>query len=473
MKVKQTYYNDQQKTDTLNLGAALNSAPEQLSPMITHLGGREDKRFPLQFTTEGLGNTKSIRKLEYDYKANYRFRKTRPIAQTPSNTANLGLGGQPFTLEFPDKWFIKDYVLVSQSGVQARIMDDPVPSGSNWKYTVQLGDPDQNTVMPAEDVQEGALFGQMFAPVGVDFSRGNASNWQAPAEIRHKLTTLRKSYSFSANAQDKVVEFELPVKGGRRTKMWMDYQEWQHFLQWKEECEMFFWYGRQNYTENGVVQLHDENGYPIPVGPGLLQQVGNKDTYSILTANKLDDIFGSIFFGMADAQEMNVTLYTGTGGAREFNRAMRDKLGSLGFSVVSDGRFVQGNGRNLTLTGYFTRYEHIDGHSITVAKVPLFDDGVVAQASRKHPVSNLPLESYRMVFVDQSKYDGEANVQMVNKKGRELVQWGVGGSVVPRGMQGGQMRATDIDGASVHWLKVGGICLRRFDTSLDLQCTLS
>jgi len=346
-------------------------------------------------------------------------------------------------------------------------MSEPTPNGNNWDYTMQLVAPTGS--MPSSDLTAGSLFAQMYAPVGVDFSRGNASNWQAPARVRHKLTTIRKSYQFSGNAKDYVVEFDLPVKGGQTSRFWMDYEEWQHFLQWKEECEMYYWYGQQSYGDNGVVQMKDENGQPVQIGPGLFDQIINKDTYSVLTENKLSDVVGDIFFGMTDAQNMNVTLYTGTGGAREFDRAMKDKLGTLGFTVFSDGRFIQGNGSELTLSGYFKRYEHVDGHTINVVKVPLFDHGAVAQASQRHPVTGLPLESYRMCFVDQSRYDGQPNVQMINKKGREMVKWAVAGSVVPRGMGDSALRASDIDGASVHFLKTAGICLKRFDTSIDIQ----
>jgi hypothetical protein len=75
-----------------------------------------------------------------------------------------------------------------------------------------------------------------------------------------------------------------------------------------------------------------------------------------------------------------------------------------------------------------------------------------------------------MVFVDQSRYEGEPNLQMVNKSGREMLKWGVAGSVIPRGMGNSPLRASDIDGASVHFLKTAGVCLKRFDTSIDLQC---
>jgi hypothetical protein len=136
-------------------------------------------------------------------------------------------------------------------------------------------------------------------------------------------------------------------------------------------------------------------------------------------------------------------------------------------------RFITGSGRSLGLTGYFTSYDHVDGHTVNVVKVPMFGHGPVAQARSKHPVTGYSMESYRMIFVDQSNYDGQANVQMINKKGREMMRWAVAGSVVPRGFSGSDTRASDIDGASVHMLKTAGIVLKRFDTSLDLQCVAS
>ena len=66
MQVLKTYYNDAQMTDTNSLVNALMERPEELSPIITHLAGREEKKFPLSFLTEGVGNTKSIDRFEYE-----------------------------------------------------------------------------------------------------------------------------------------------------------------------------------------------------------------------------------------------------------------------------------------------------------------------------------------------------------------------------------------------------------------------
>jgi hypothetical protein len=477
ISVQKTFYNDAQMTDMNSLANALLSKPSELSPIITHLAGKDDKRFPLSFLTEGVGNVQSIDRLEYEYRVATHRLRTRPVSGAPSSTSNVGLGGSSFEIEFPDKHFVFPYVLVSQSGAQARIMKEPqqVAGGSGWKYTLQIVNPSSTATVPAADVAVGALWAQMFAPVGVDFSRGNASNWESPGLVRNKLTTVRKSYHMSGNAKEFVAEFALPTKGGSTTKLWMDYEEYLHMLDFKEECEMYYWYGEKTYDSNGHTFMKDENGQPVIVGPGLFQQIVNKDTYSTMTESKLKNIIGDLFYGMTDAAQKQITLYTGTGGAREFDEALKAHFGgSNSFKVSSgDSRFITGSGRNLGLTGYFTTYEHVDGHVVNVVKLPLFDHGAVAQARAKHPVTGYSLESYRMVFVDQSNYDGQNNLQMISKKGREMMRWCVAGSVVPKGFESTSARASDVDGASVHMLKTAGLALKRFDTSLDIECIAS
>jgi hypothetical protein len=475
ISVVKTFYNDSQMTDMNSLANALMSKPTELSPIITHLAGKDDKRFPLSFLTEGVGNVKSMDRLEYEYRVRTHNRKTRPVAVANSG-ANLGQAGGTFTLEFPDKWFVFPYVIVNSAGEQARIMKEPEPAAGtgNWKYTLQLVNPSTTATLSAGN-NAGDLWAQMYAPVGVDFSRGNASNWETPALVRNKIGTVRKSYHMSGHARDYVVEFGLPTKGGKTTKLWMDYEEYQHMLNFKEECEMFYWYGQKTYNKDGSTFMKDENGQPVIVGPGLLEQIVNKDSYSSMTETKIKNIIGDLFYGMTDSQQKQVTLYTGTGGMREFDEALKGHFqGTSGnWKVGGENRFITGSGRSLGMSGYFTSYEHIDGHTVNVVKLPLFDHGPVAQARAKHPTTGFSLESYRMVFVDQSNYDGQANLQMLSKKGREMMRWCVAGSVVPRGFESTSARASDVDGASVHMLKTAGIVLKRFDTSIDITCTAS
>lgn len=472
MRVSKQRYNTQQHTDENSIARALVQSPAKVGPMLTFLGGREKNKHPLLTLSEGVGNNITIEKSEYEYDVMERLSYTRNLVKTTTGT-NVGQGGTIFYLTFEDRWFINQYVLISQSGVQMRIMGDPEPEGSNWRYPVRLTTPDPEAVVPQEDLVAGSSFGQMYATVGTDYSRGNASNWEAPSKVRHKLSTIRKSYSFSGRAKESVAEMKLPKKGGGMGTYWMDFEEWQYFLQWQQEREMLMWYGEQTYNEEGKTQLRDpDSGKPIIAGPGLLEQIQNKDTYSILTTSKLKNTVRNLFYGMSDkADNQQITLYTGTGGMEEFDKAMKDEVKSNSYIVLNEGKFISGSGDNLSLGAYFRTYRHIDGHTITVTKMPGFDSGPVAESSRRHPVTNLPLESYRMVFVDQSNYEGKPNVISVRRKNREMLKWYVAGSVVPPGFdESNSSRASDIDGAAVHMLSESGICLRRFNTSLDMQC---
>lgn len=479
MQVVKSFYNDAQMTDSNSLSAALMEKPTELSPIITHLAGKEDRKFPLTMLTEGVGNTKSIDRYEYEYRVKTHEINVRPLVSTATTPDS---GGMPFKLTFPDKWFVFPYTLISESGAQVRIMSEPVQEGSNYVYTVQQMSASVTSQVATTDIAAGALWGMLYANVGLDFSRGNASNWSAPGLVRNKIGTVRKSYHFAGNAKDYVAEFNLPSKGGKQTKLWMDYEEYRHMLRFKEECELMYWYGEKTHDDNGVTTMKDENGQPVITGPGLLQQIINKDSYSTLTEAKLLNTIGDMFYGMTDANDKVITLYTGIGGAREFDSALKNYqggftngtgAGAANWTVNAESKFITGSGRSLGMTGYFTSYDHIDGYRVNVVKAPMFDHGPVAQARAKHPTTGYSLESYRMVFVDNSNYDGQNNVQMINKKGREMLRWCVAGSVAPRGFDQSNSRASDIDGASVHMLKTAGVVLRRFDTSLDMECVAS
>jgi len=135
------------------------------------------------------------------------------------------------------------------------------------------------------------------------------------------------------------------------------------------------------------------------------------------------------------------------------------------------------------LGGYFTGFYHIDGYTIKFKYNSMFDTGAVAMNSPKHPESGLPLESYRMVFIDDSMQDGEANIIRVSQKGRPYIDGIVKGLTnVPKGLQimggttgleGSKFLSTDMDESSYVRLASVGIQIRRANRCFDLQCIAS
>jgi hypothetical protein len=470
LRLYEDLFNADGMTDENSLANALLTQPDVLSPVITHLSGREDKRFPLSFLTEGMGNVKYINDIEYDYPVMGRLNKS--VMCVGNSTISATTGG---TVTFNDRWFVKNYIIEfgNAANTQLRITADPVQSNGGWTYTVQMvtSDPTATSITQNDLANKQAV--QLFAANAFSGSRGNESNWVAPSKMRNQISLIRKSYRYEGNMPDRVVNFEFNV-GGRSTNLWYDFEEYQHMLRWKEECELALWYSRYNRDSDGLVHLRDENGKVIPLGSGVLEQIPNVDTYSVLTAAKLKSVVRDALYGASDASQMNIVLFTGLGGMEEFDNAMKEELASQTYIKNTDpSTFIGGSGRNLSLGGFFTQYQHIDGHTITVRHLPLFDHGARALAAERHPVTGLPLESYRMIFLDMSVYDGENNVSMITRKNRELVRWAVAGATVPPGFGGNALRATDVDGSSVHFLKECGISIRRATNCLHLECVRS
>lgn len=461
-------FNADGMTDENSLANALLTQPDVLSPVLTHLAGREDKRFPLSFLTEGMNKVQYIQGEEYDFPVIGELNKTIRAIKLLSGT---GVNNTIIKVVFAEKWFMRQNV-IGNGTLMFRVQEDPVQGEEGWIYTLQSPNPDAALTFQNSDFAD-KNFAILFSSASMSGSTGNESQWVAPSKMRNQIMLMRKSYRYEGNTPDRVVNVEFNV-GGKKTKLWYDFEEWQHSLKWREEVEMAYWYSEYNRGKDGQIKLKDDNGKPIPHMAGVHDQIPNNDTYSTLTTNKLKATVRDVLYGASDAQKTNVVLFTGTGGAEEFDKAIKSELASSTYIKAPDGaQFIGGSGRNLTYGGFFTSYQHIDGHTITVAKLPLYDNGAVARASEKHPETGLPLESYRMTFLDMSTYDGQDNVVTISRKGREMVRWAVAGATVPPGFSGNATRANDKDGASVHFLKEGGIQIRRATNCFSLTCNKS
>jgi hypothetical protein len=174
---------------------------------------------------------------------------------------------------------------------------------------------------------------------------------------------------------------------------------------------------------------------------------------------------------------------TGTGGRREFHQSMVDAgvqfIGSYGNGNIAD-KFITGSGRNLMLGGFFDGFYHIDGYTVKVKYNPVFDYGRVAQVSPLHPETGLPLESYRMVFLDDSDVDGSPNIVHVAQEGRAYLDGVVKGlTPMPRSLEillgnsgGGASKylTTVQDKSEYTRYKSAGIQIMRANRCFDLQC---
>lgn len=468
-------------TDQNSLVNALLTRPDQIDPVLTHLMGKDNAKFPLSFLSEGqINGTKGVQDVQYTYDVINKIDKAEVVISTQyTATDKPGLGQTPFYVTFKSNWFRKDHTIESRNGVQARVIAR-AKIGLYWRYTLELLYDGQFEFCPLSELQPGVAWAMVGgAAVSESLSNGNESNFVAPGKMKNQLSFLRKSWRLGGNVSNRTVECQFNVDG-KKTNLWVAFEQWQFMMRWKQMVEEHLWYSRYNRKPDGSIpNIDPETQLPIPIGAGVLNQIPNNDTYSVLTARKIKDIVRDVIFGATDADNMNIVLFTGTGGAEEFDEAMKDEARALGFSQVQGDKFIKGEGRNLVLGGFFTAYQHVDGHTITIKKLHLLDHGNRALKAARHPRTGLPMTSYEMYFLDMSIYDGVPNIQMYHQKGR-MMKTGVlqGMADTPMNFVTGKANgmislATEQDASSIHFMCSKSICIRRNTHCFTLRCDLA
>ena len=466
-------------TDQNSLVNALLTRPDQLDPVLTHLMGRKDKQFPLSFLSEGYEGSIGVQDVQYTYDVINKLDKAITVISTTYGALDTpGINHTHFYITFKTNWAKVDHIIESAGDVQARVVSRPVQVGNHYKYELQMMYDGRFPFCPVSELVPGTLWAMVGgAPVSESLSMGNESNFVAPGKMKNQLSFLRKSWRLGGNVSNRTVECQFRT-GSKTTNLWVAFEQWQFMLQWKQCIEEHLWYSRYNRRPDGVVPVKDpKTGLPIPTCAGVLDQIPNNDTYSKLTARKIKGLVRDVMFGASDTEMMDVRLFTGTGGAEEFDEAMKDEARQLGFNQVQSSKFIGGSGSNLTLGGYFTKYTHKDGHVITVQHLPLLDLGSRAMKAPKHPKTQLPMTSYEMYFIDMSTYDGKKNVQMYHQKGRAmrtgLLQGMADTPYRFTGNKGVYALGTEQDASHIHFMCSKSINIRRNTHCFTLRCDLA
>lgn len=468
-------------TDQNSLSNALLTRPDVISSAITFLAGREESRFPLTFMTEGqsggLVSTKEINDIQYEWGTMKRIRKGSAISSTPYVTGDKpGIGRTEFTMTMEDGWLIEGYLCVSPDGTVARAQSKTPVAGGKFEYKLKLMGAEYDEYVALDQLIPGTKWVmEGGAPVSESFSMGNKSNIVTPGKMKNQISILRKSYHLGGNVANKTVECQFTVDG-KQTNLWIDFERWQHQLNWRYECEEHYWWSKYNRDASGVIVDKDpDTGLPIPMGAGIADQITNNDTYSFLTAKKLRNTVLDVTYGSTGAP-MDIVLYTGVGGAEEFHNAVKDE--AMGFTQIMGDKFTKETGNGLQFGNYYRKYITPQGHVITVKTTHLFDYGSRAENAPKHPITGLPLTSYEMFFVDQSTYDGQRNVLMVTQKGRSFIEGiekGMAAIYTMNGMPSpnGNYVSTEQDKSAVHYMSAKGVCIRKNTHCFRLSCDIS
>lgn len=497
-QVQEQIFDAQSMLDETNFYNQRQGMPSELTKRITYILGQYKKNYPLSLMTMGgvgFGNTSTAVELDdvqYTYPVMARKDKASIVYSTEYVNGNTpGVGHSKFYITFADNWIKRYYIIQSEQGVQAYVHGDPEPTGNGgYRYECQLDPAGPADFCPLNQLQPGTRWIELNTAVAESESRSTESKMVMPGLFKNQMGFLRAGMQWAGNSANKVMKIDIEWEG-QKTNIWMDYFMWQFEERWMCECENSYWYSRYNRGADGTVALKDlYTGKIITRGSGVLEQITNKSTYSSLTYNTLSNKIGDALFGQNDTAGMEITLFTGTGGRREFHKAIINAGGSYivnpmqataGLGAIAD-KFVTGTGYNLMLGGFFDGFYHIDGYTIRLKYNPVFDIGRVAQVSPLHPQTGLPLESYRMVFIDNSDQDGMPNIRHVAQTGRSFIDGVVKGlTPMPRsvnillgssGSEANKFLSTVQDKSEYTRMKSAGIQIMRANRCFDMQCTL-
>lgn len=446
--------------------------PAYISKMVTRLLGTTTKSLPLMYATEGKRGVKEIENggITYRYPVEGDIEREERITVAP-DTPFPGKGHSIFYLGFKEQNISREHGLVMSNGQRLRVQDEATYRDGNYFYPVILQTGNAEEYADLSHLQVGKYVSETAAPVSTYGSRGTNTNFTAGYEVEGQITTMRKSYRYEGNLPEFRMKFEMKTSDNRKVISWMDYMEWQFNYKHRLELEDQFWYGVDNRNSEGKVMMTDDFGNPIHIGDGVLNQITNKLSYFNMTERLLHNKIRDVYSCLNDAEQKNLILWTGMGGLEIFDRAMKNR--ELNYTLVSSDFIKSNSNGKLTATGYFDTYRHIAGHTITVVHNPLFDTGKLARTQKRNGeiYNNLPYESYRMVFVDNSIYDGRPNMEMLGQKGRSSLRWFVpGGGNLPKGYSGnGDFRASELDSSSIHLMTSKGVVLYRGNTSFDFR----
>lgn len=490
-QVQETIFDAKSMLDETNFYHQRQGKPSELTKRITYILGDYTQQYPLSLATlggYGFGNSgaaKEIPDVQFTYPVIGKMNKAVEVASNEYSSGDKpGIGNSTFFITFKDNWIKRFYNIRSQGGILAYVHGDPEPVMNGFRYEIQLSAAGPDSFCPVTELDPNTKWVEMFTSVAESESRSTESKMVMPGQFKNQMGFMRAGFSWAGNAANKVMNIMLKGKDGKETNAWMDYAMWQFEKRWMEECEHYYWYSQYNRLADGTIALKDLiTSKVIPMGSGVLEQITNKSTYSKLTYKSLMNKVGDALYGQSDTANMNITFMTGTGGRREFHQSMVDAgvqfIGSYGNGNIAD-KFITGSGRNLMLGGFFDGFYHIDGYTVKVKYNPVFDYGRVAQVSPLHPETGLPLESYRMVFLDDSDVDGSPNIVHVAQEGRAYLDGVVKGlTPMPRSLEillgnsgGGASKylSTVQDKSEYTRFKSAGIQIMRANRCFDLQC---
>lgn len=485
-EVRSTTFDASGHSSETSMARLMISSPDVISNKLTFVWGEDSDKFPLTFLTEGQGKTGmyEVNNVEYTMPVMGRISFTDTLTYTAYTSANKpGLGGAYFDIYAKTNKFTKQFGAVGPGGYRVRIMTNgEAVEGRGFRFKAQIKDPSPTAYVPYTALSAGKVWSMTAPTTSESLSRGNKSNVQGPGKLANQISFNRYTKVIAGNMANKVVEFEVPLKGGGTTKRWLPEEMRQFELTMRQMNEEHLWESEYNRRSDGNLVMRDyDSGEPVPEGAGVIEQVKsvNYDTYGYnLTLQKIKNTVSDVMDGSTDNGKMEVVLYGGDGFVDDFDIAMKSDAIANGWQLAVGERMVTG-GNYLSYGKYFRQYVDTKGNRITVRNLEMFNNGSYAEMQKQngelHPRTGKPMISHTGLFLDQSVYQGERNIVMVNQKGQaEITGIYKGMAPIPEawGAAAGNMISTDEDKSSYEKKYSKGIGIRRVKHCFMLQAVL-
>ena len=463
-------YREKDHSSITELSRALQNEGSWLSQVVTHMVfSSKDygkSNFPMLYLTEGMGNVKKVKDFDYKFPIIGRPKVSSKVGLSLyALTDKPGLGKSEFKIPFQDKHFANQQTLIARyalGDVSVRVQGEPEFINGMYYYTVQLWGYEGSYCPPAL-LQPGVVWGGSVFKVPFEDSYGVESRSYLGGVATGMTSIVRHSHKLKGNVQNKIMMFTIKADG-QTFQYYCDWERYLGELGFKQQCELDIWKSRYGRDAQGGFMMYDKlTGVGIPSGAGIDQQIPNSDTHSFLTYKRLSTIIRDITFNITETMP-NIEIWTGTGGIEDINNALKDDL--RGFTLVDSKQFSSGdNSYDMIYGSYFKAFRHQDGGIVTFRHHPMFDRGIIGDISTLNPISGLPKSSHDIYILDRSNYETDngmdSNIQYVIEEGREYTEWGVFGSIIPKGMTPTQSRASDRDSSSIHGMKSQGIQIMR------------
>lgn len=437
--------------------------PEMATQVVTRIYNKQNGyKNALSYLTGGVGKSKEFNDIIYRWPVMGDSKKAITITRAVFDAAaSPGIAGSTFKVGVGEKWFTQGDILVpDDNSYSLRVMGEVSIEGNDYILTLELVTNNQSDFIPASLLQVGKELSKDFNAVENDHSRTSGeTHYVTPLLLENYMSTLRKSYSVTGAAHDKVLTIQLMNPDGTEmANTWVKYAEWEFWGQWLDEVEIMLMFGKTNVKPNGTTDMKGPSGNPLYLGSGLEQQISasNKRYYTTLTEQTIRDFMDDLSYNGTEGGQRTYVALCGRQFMNLFDQAMKSAADR--FSLV-DSKFVQGSGQNLSLGGQFMKYTGLNGDTIELKEYLPYND--TYRNRQLHPQTGKPVESYKATFLNFKSYSkGEPNIQKVYTKGRETVSWYVEGAYGPYGPKKNGSGATTVDGYEFHIMTECGIMLK-------------